>query len=275
MKKLRRLNLLLVLFAAFGFWLAAGSSPAWAADVNRLLRDAMKFYERGNYDKAMKQFIKVLEMDPDQSMAREYMMLCSQKIVEQKLGTPASETVEKQVAVEKQIQEMGLELKSTTTANAYDYEDDISTAPIAMDLPSVLASAPAQPTEATDIMMQRDNVSEELRRRNLGIGNIVELSESGGEIEATFYMNRLFLPYSEVLRDEAFPVLNHVIARIKAMPQRKVVFKAVDLPSAQIQNAMPELSNRRCVTLFSYLLYSTYRPDRENILASADNIPSK
>lgn len=269
MKKLRRLNFLFIFLAASGFWLTAGTSTAWAADINKLLRDAMKFYEKGNYDKAMKQFIKVLERDPDQSMAREYMMLCSQKIVEQKLGTPTSETVEKQVAVEKQIQEMGLENKtSTPTANTYDYEEIITTAP-AMGLNAVIAALPAQPNEATDIMAQRDNVSEELRRRNLGIGNIVELSESGGQIEATFYMNRLFLPYSEVLRDEAFPVLNHVIARIKAMPQRKVAFKAVDLPSAQIQSAMPELSNRRCITLFSYLLYSTYRPDTENILASA------
>jgi hypothetical protein len=169
---------------------------------------------------------------------------------------------------------MGLENKtSTPTANIYDYEDtEVSTAPT---LSSVIATLPPQPNEATDIMSQRDSVSEELRRRSLGIGNIVELSESGGEIEATFYMNRLFLPYSEVLRDEAFPVLNHVIARIKALPQRKVVFKAVDLPSAQIQSAMPELSNRRCITLFSYLLYSTYRPDTENILVSAANSPAK
>lgn len=271
--KNRRSSLPFILAA--GLLLAlAGTTPSWAADVNKLLRNAMKFYEKGDYDKAIKQFVKVLEVDPNHSMAREYMMLCSQKIVEKKLGAQTAEAVEKEVAVEKQIQGMSFagEPPAADEGQADGLEEPATPEiPPAdnIDFKALLASAAdAQPTEARDILQQREAVSDELRRRHLGTENIVQIEEDRGQFEVTFYMNRLFLPYTDTLRDEAYPVLNHVTARIRTNMGRKVVFKAVDATSQAVQTAMPDLSNKRSTALFAYLLYNAYRPDSDNLLAA-------
>jgi hypothetical protein len=356
---------------------------SWAADPNKMIQAGLKLYEKGNYDKALKQFVKTLRLDPNNSVAREYMLLCSQKIVEARLGTSVAETVEKEINVEKQIQELnaaaqeasapppaaapavdtdaafaralaepalpavpepdaepapevpaaaaaaatpeipnppdwlleeakrmgvavpgaaaaapggepvpdsaaiaalpGMERvrepaePATSSALTAPVESILSPAapapvpdnwalpatpsavkaPLPVAAPAVAAAAVLSTTGAAELIQRRDALAEELRRRHLGLENVVELEERGGRLEVTFFMNRLFLPYSDVLRDDAYPILAHVIDRMKAVAGRDVAFQAVDSATSENRRTMPDLSSKRCAVLFSYLVYNS------------------
>jgi hypothetical protein len=137
------------------------------------------------------------------------------------------------------------------------------------------AAASAEPASASGpadsryIVTQRDKLSEEIRRRQIGAGNIVQLDEKGNQVQVTLFMNRLFLPYSDVLRDDAYAVLNHVVSRIKTDSGRKVVLRAMDSVSDDTQKMLADLSSRRCTILFSYLVHESLRRSENTLISSA------
>ena len=313
-------------FLAGGLLFLAPTLPA--AEMNRVIHNAMKLYEKGNYDKALKQFIKVLKSDPNNSMAREYMLLCSQKIVETKLGPSTAETVEKKINVAKQLQEINTAEPSPLTGAGLgipgadsdlsakkdvlspleaifakaaeasppppvdDVVDNVpepdaapiselpgmeaaTTAPAptpagldaaapgtALAAPAASASAapaptssPSSPTNAQDILRHRQGLADDLRRRHLGTENIVQLEAHRGHLEVNLFLDRLFLPLSDILRDDAYVILDHVIFEIRRDVKRRVSFKAVDTTSPAVRSSLPQLTSKRCTVVFSYLLY--------------------
>jgi hypothetical protein len=245
-------------FAAFLFCATALAAPpaVRAADPNKLVQKAVKLYEKGDYEKALKVFVKVLHIDPNHSMAREYMLLCSQKIVEEKLGGAAAETLEKEIAAELHFQESALSTSTVPAVLAAEPEPELPT-----DTPSVSRPKPLP------LLDQSQLLTDDLRRRHLGLENIVQLQEKRGRIEVSLYMNRLFLPYSDVLRDESYVVLNHVAQRMKANPKRKVVLKAIEPDSPAIRRYLPALPSRRCTAVMSYLIYASFLPEEKRLLA--------
>lgn len=325
-KEARGLCLLFILILSP--WLLAPA--ARAADPNQLTQKALKLYEKGEYDKALKIFVKVLQINPEASIAREYMLRCSQKIVEKKLGTGTAETVEREINVERQIQEIAsstetslsphvrpelmkppqdapitiplIEAKPEAAAApaassplpasapapgeaepAAPGSEDASLSPeAATALPGMKdwqgyssapdagasaelappepAPAPAEAPTARDLLLQRETLTDELRRRFLGREDIVQIKENGDKLEITFFLNRLFMPYSDTLRSDAYPVLDQVIAMLKTDPKRKIIFRAVDSASPAVQKSMADLPARRTTVIFSYLIYTSYRP---------------
>ncbi|MGQ0644902.1 MAG: hypothetical protein ACT4O3_05375 [Elusimicrobiota bacterium] len=328
-----------LLLAALLFGALAWPAPAPAADVNTMVRNGLKLYEKGQYNKAIKQFVKVLQLEPNHAQAREYMMLCSKKIVEKKLGKDDAALVEQQVEVDKQIQLMkaaepapeppadDLELADLTprvgavlpgpvapargvsAKEALQQRDALLAAPAAPAAAEPGASAAAAPSEVEipasallgaavsagappaapvpalspdddidaellsrmeakasrsvetrDILDQRDEVSQALRRRHLGLENALVLEDSGGRVEIVAFLNRLFLPHSDVLRDEAYAVLNGAVEKIRSEGRKKIVLKAVDSAGPTRRSAMPDLPGRRCVALFSYLIHGAHAP---------------
>lgn len=263
------------------FSLAAGLAPrAFAADANQLYRDAVKLYEKGDYDKALKGFLKVMRQDPANAEAREYMLRCSQKIVETKLGGQAADTVEKEIDAEKEVQKLS---PQTLPALSEDYVKPIkpsaaTPAPVgepAFSTPATSSGAAtgepsaassidqdirnaASPTNARDLLAERSALTDDLRRRYLGKGNIVDVAESGGRLEVTFYLNRLFLPLSDTLRPDAYAVLDDIRALVQSKPKRTVAFTSVDNVSPAVRQTMADLSVRRTNVVFSYLLYASY-----------------
>jgi len=87
--------------------------------------------------------------------------------------------------------------------------------------------------------------------------NIVQLDEKIGRLEVKMFLNKLFLPHSTVLRDDAYIILDHIISRMKLQPQRRVIFKAFDTPHRITNPLEPDLATQRCTVIFSYLLYTT------------------
>ncbi len=272
----------------------------------------MKLYEQGDYDKALKQFVKIVKSDPNNATAREYMLLCSQKIVERKLGRQAAETVEKEIAAEKQFQEIqastpptdlppappetpavGLPPPAATVPGPPQVRNKL-TAPISEVPPMENWSVPASETPAPgaaaavppqniaglpgmagqpvpdrlpapspagpSLVDQRRQMTEELRRRHLGMGNVVQIVEENNRTEITLFMNRLFLPYSDVLRDDAYVILDHVVSRLRDRQPRRVSLKALDTPTPTAEKALPDLSAKRCTVVFAYLLHTTLSP---------------
>jgi hypothetical protein len=112
---------------------------------------------------------------------------------------------------------------------------------------------------AQSILQQRESLADELRRRSVGNENIVQLVEKGGRVEVTLFLNRLFLPHSEVLRDDAYPVLDHVISRVRGGPKRRIVLKAMDSMSPGARAAFQSLTAKRCTVVFSYLIYNSFQ----------------
>ncbi|HOW28297.1 MAG TPA: hypothetical protein PK876_07335 [Elusimicrobiota bacterium] len=319
--------LLLTLLLGIG-----GVRPVRAADVNKLTQTAMKYYEKGQYNKAMKTFLKIRQVDPNNEVAREYLMLCSQKIVEQKLGEKKAKEVTQEIGMDKQIEQMSptetLPPAAEQTPDILSQSDTAPTdspaeitdlealfqsakpmeSPVPMPLeadpatavapeaaaepviknfvplipvpqmpdtvppPENITEEAASPTESAisleapagqTLSQQRAILAKEMERRRLGSENIVELNERRGRIEIMLYMNRLFLPFSDALRDESFVILNHVSSQLRQKPKQTVVLKAIDSTTTQALPAeMKNLNLRRCTVVFSYLLQETLSTPR-------------
>jgi len=255
---MRKANILLL-----SFLLAAlAGGPLRAEDTNRMMERGLKYYEKGDYDRALKDFLRVLELEPNHATAREMQMMATQKKMQKELGKEKADIVEKEVAVEKQIQQIRANEPAPVAKDIFDYP----TTPSEEGELTGLDKVPTTPSQAQDIVKQRESVAENLRRRHLGTDNIVQLEEKRGQMVVTLFMNRLFLPYSDVLRDDGLVVLEHVVTQLRNNPKRQVILKAVDASSPLSQKSMPTLAARRCNVVFSHLIYSTYRPEEKNLL---------
>jgi hypothetical protein len=238
------------------------AAPVRAADPVQLYRDAIKLYEKGDYDQALKGFLRVMKLDPSNAEAREYMLRCSQKIVEIKLGGDAADLVEKEVEAEKHLQDLA---PDAPPALSEDYITPIlpesagglpaQAAPAAAaGAAGNLPAASRSPSNARDLLAERSALTDDLRRRYLGKGNIIDVAETGGRLEVTFYLNRLFLPLSDALRPESYAILGDVVRLVQSNPKRMVSFLSVDNVSPAVRNTMADLSVRRTNAVFSYVL---------------------
>lgn len=247
-----------------------------AADTNDMYRESIKLYEKGDYDKALKGFLKVMRMDPSNAEAREYMLRCSQKIVETKLGSQTADIVEQEIDAEKQVQELSPDAPPALSeeyltpilpeapaaampaAPAADAAAGTAASTASMEQDIRAAAAALPPVNARDLLSERNALTDDLRRRYLGKGNIIDVAEAGGNLDVTFYMNRLFLPLSDSLRPESYAVLNDIARLVQANPKRTVTFVSVDNVSPAIRNTMADLSVRRTNVVFSYLLHTSF-----------------
>jgi hypothetical protein len=256
-------------------------TPISAADTNDMVQEGLKLYEKGEYDRALKQFIKVLRFEPNNGVARDYMLRCSQKIVETRAGPRAAERAEERISLDKKIQEMAPLLAPAPPAEPPDSGAAADLPPVDFQAPAALPAvptgapaavapsmpdlpavpAPDIPENAKSLLQERGTMTDELRRRYLGRGNIVQLEEDGGKLDVVLYMNRLFMPFSDVLRQDAYAVLDHVVSRVRHSPTKKVNLKAVDNVSPAVRHNMPDLAARRCTIVFSYLIHSSLPAD--------------
>ena len=96
-----------------------------------------------------------------------------------------------------------------------------------------------------------------LRSNEPDLENLVQIDERLGRLEVKMFLDGLFLPSSDILRDDAYVILDYVITRIRLNPERRVVFTAVDPIHWRADYLTPNLSRRRCTVVFSYLLYQS------------------
>lgn len=263
------------------------ASPAAAADVSELLQEGRKYFERGEYDKALKIFTKVSRLDPRNKEARELQMMCSQKIVDKKLGRPPAEGGDKS-REPSAPPEQSLSVSEKSPAEPSSGETGMSPLPPVTSPASLPSEPPPFPTDepavtsrevtlepgeiaAVDpgvsplapptgriLIEQRSSLAEEERRRLMGQGDAVWVQEKGDRVTLTFFLNRLFMPASDALASESYAVLDSVLPVVKTPRGRRVVLRAEDLQSAAVRHAFPDLSSRRATLLFAFILSQTF-----------------
>jgi len=251
-----------------------------AASPNKMISTGLKYYEKGDYAKALKIFVKVLNLDPSNVIAREYMLLCSKKIVREKLGRDVAETAEKEMAIDKIIHDA----LNTETDPKTEFDNDefweikppgidplsgidnygqpifssTATRTGAYYQPGVVPNqngntGSLNPENAEALLQQLEILAIQLRPR-LEMAQAIQYDKAKGRMIVNIYLNRLFLPHSDVLRFEAYSTLNKVRKKLGKNTNKKFVFNAVDSFNPLSKEVKPDLSAQRCAVVFSYLL---------------------
>ncbi len=273
---LRHAALILAL-AVFG---AVGAARA-AEDMAKMMDSATKLYQEGNYKKAMRQFLNVLNVDPNNAEAKDYRNRCMDKIVEGELG----------VRVEKPGKTPNLPGPGMRNPNAPPAPGSIRStrgfrpqprSPSRAGAPGVkgrkkkpVTTVAADKPTAKDLLAQRDVLVEDYRRRILGKESSVWLESKRNQVEVVLYMNRLFLPMTDQLATDAYPMLEAAAAELRNNPKKPVLLRAVDNMSPAVRHTMIDLPARRSAVVFGYFTHATLgdkRPAEASPALIADDL---
>jgi hypothetical protein len=254
--------------------LAAGvclGGTLFAADANLTLQSARKLYEMGDYNKALKEFVTVLKTDPDNTEAREYMLRCSQKIMERKVDAADASLTEKKISIDKELLENALPAapapREPVEAPAPPPSGAGAGTGAEVSLEVSGESEDDSPGAVSRMLArEKERVAEDYKRRFAGQGSPVDVQPAGKGAEVTVYLNRLFLPFSDVLNREAYPALAEAAAKLRRDVTGKVILTAIDDAGAAPKAADSTLSSRRCTVVFTYLLYASLVPDASALI---------
>lgn len=253
--KTMRIATLFLFFALLG---GASPSRVWSEDVGPMMDSAVRMFDQGQYKKAMRLFLNVLNVDPHNAQAKEYRNRCMDKIVEGELG----------IAQKSKDQEMG------KLADTMPHGPSLSTTPPPPRLrpqfrPSPrstakpknkkkgVAAVTTEKQTAKGILEQRDALVEDYRRKILGKESAVWVESKRSEIEVVLYMNRLFMPLTDQLSTDAYPMLEAALLEIHGHPKKEVFLRALDNLSPAVRHTMLDLPARRSAILFSYFVHGT------------------
>lgn len=247
--------------AAFLF--GTGTVPARAADdVAQMMDSAMKLYEQGNYKKAMRLFLNVINADPNNADAKEFRNRCMDKIVEGELGVRVDKPSKVPNLPGPGLRAPGAAVTPGAPRSIRTFRPQFRPGPrVAGNAKGkgkkpVTTVAADKPT-AKDILAQRDALVEDYRRKVLGKESPVWLDDKRNEIEVVLYMNRIFLPMTDQLTTDSYPMLEAAAAEIRANPKKAVFLRAVDNMSPAVRHTMIDLPARRSAIVFSYFVHST------------------
>jgi tetratricopeptide (TPR) repeat protein len=226
-----------------GLWLSTAGAPSlWAANAQELLRDAVKLYEKGQYEEARSLFEEVLTRDPRNNEAREYLLRAAERV-----APPAAGRREPRVlapGVE------GSPLGGPEPGVQNRNDDD------------VFRFDAGAPVDSSNLLRQQNNLKTSYERRSLSIEKSIEVKRARGRTEVTLYMNRLFLPFTDVFTPEAYRVLRLAAETLRRDPEVIFHFAAVDNLSPAVRHASGDLIPRRTAVVFSYLLDLAHTPDK-------------
>ncbi len=255
-------------------FLAAVIPSRAAEDVAAMMTGAIKLYEQGSYKKALKQFANVLKLDPGNADAKEYMIRCSDKMVEEELGVrvekapsdlaplPGAPGTAVKPGQEPQRTLRGSRRTSLPSPRRTAGPKGGKPIPLGADRPT-----------AKDLVKQREALTEDYRKRVLGKEGPVWVESSRNQMEVVLYMNRIFLPMTDQLAPDAYPILEAAVAELRANPDKSVVLRTVDNMSPAVRHTMLDLPARRTVAMFTYFFQSALNPapgGETGLLTAAD-----
>ncbi|MBL0058052.1 MAG: hypothetical protein IPP35_02820 [Elusimicrobia bacterium] len=243
------------------FLAATRGFPARAADTNALLEQGTKLYEKGQYDKALRIFVKVKKEDPSNAVAREYISRCTGKIVEQETGARLNRAV-------KRAEAPSATIESNDPMPSWAITPGRAKSPGAHPgLPSGKRggkrSAPLPdfltPVEKTTskLLIQQEQLRDQYKNRILE-GSPLTFKRSGKQLEVVAFLNRLFLPFSDALAPDAIPELERVARELETGHHTSVVLRAVDSLTPAVRHQMLDLPARRAAILFSYFAHASF-----------------
>jgi hypothetical protein len=195
----------------------------------------------------MRQFLNVLQADPNNAEAKEYRNRCMDKIVEDELGVRAEKPDKTPFRV------------PTTTNEEHPLirpARPVGRTPLPADKKTSVSPTGDKPN-ARSLLQQRDTLVEDYRQRVLGKESAVWLNNQRNEIEIVLYMNRLFLPMTDQLTTDAYPMMEAAVKELRAAPNKPVFLRAVDNLSPAVRHTRLDLPARRSAIVFSYLVHAT------------------
>lgn len=232
-------------------WLLMLAPGSWVrgADTSRLMDTAVQSFNQGQYKKAMKQFLNVLQIDPNNAEAKEYRNRCMDKIVEDELGLREQKPGKTPFRVAP---------AETTPPRPTPSEGGRRPLPGTARPQSGVPNGPAgSPATAGALLQQRTQLVEDYRQRVLGKENAVRVTAERNGLDIVLYLNRLFLPMTDQFATDAYPALEAAVQTIRAAPGKPVSLKAVDNLSPAVRHARLDLPARRSAIVFSYLVHAT------------------
>ncbi|MBL0350576.1 MAG: hypothetical protein IPP68_09410 [Elusimicrobia bacterium] len=267
--------------AFLGLCLGSATIPARAADdVAQMMDSAIKLYDQGNYKKAMRLFLNVINADPNNADAKEYRNRCMDKIVEGELGVRVEKPSKVPNLPGPGLRAPGAAPTPGAPRSIRTFRPQFRPGPRTAGTAKGKGKKPtttvaADKPTAKDILAQRDALVEDYRRKVLGKESPVWLDDKRNEIEVVLYMNRIFLPMTDQLTTDSYPMLEAAAAEIRANPKKAVFLRAVDNMSPAVRHTMIDLPARRSAIVFSYFVHSTLgdkRPDEPSPALTPDDL---
>ncbi len=247
-----------------------------ASDAGALIELGKKQYDKGDYSKALQTFLKLKKEDPANPVAKEYISKTTEKIMEK----------EKESRRQKSI----LHGEPPSATIAPKDPAPAWTAPIAKPAPRdslsiyrprhrIPRSAPLVPAgvlekekKPSPYISQRDLLTQGYKNKILE-GRAIDLVRKGKRVEIVAFLNRLFLPFSDVLMPDAVPAIESVVRELRSQPRDTTVLRAIDSLTPGVRHQMLDLPARRMSTLFSYIVHSAAAAppkDEPSTFAAAD-----
>lgn len=230
-----------------------------ASGAAELMELGKKQFDKGEYNKALQTFLKLKKEDPANPMAREYISKSTEKIMEMEKesrrqksilhGEPSSSTISPKDPA-----------PAWTVPAAKPVPKDSRTPYGAKKRP--LRPAPVVPAGVLDkerktsqYISQRDLLTQGYKNKILE-GRAIELVRKGHRVEIVAFLNRLFLPFSDVLAPDAIPVIESIVRDLQSQPGDTVFLRAIDSLTPAVRHQMLDLPARRVSILFSYVVHA-------------------
>ncbi|MBK8576086.1 MAG: hypothetical protein IPN90_10595 [Elusimicrobia bacterium] len=233
----------------------------WAVDPGALMDQGKRQYEKGEYGKALQTFLKVKKEDPANSLVREYISKCTEKIMEAEKGAREKEFVlsgksssaiilPKEPAPAWAVPKPKPPRKDPKGAFGYQRKVHRSAAPVVPDSVRAKGKKPSQ------LLVQQGILAKGYENKILD-GQALELVRKGGRVEIVAFMNRLFLPFSDTLAPDAVVALDLIAQQLQADPGKSTLLRAMDSLTPAVRRQMLDLPTRRVSILFSYLMHAS------------------
>jgi hypothetical protein len=255
--------------------LAFSPVPVKAADATQLTEKGIRLYEKGEYSKALRVFLKVKKSDPNSPVAREYINRCTGKMVEAQKEIRLREAIQKgesssaTILPKDPVPAWTVPSSRPTSRGVKSKKSKKNDRKGTAVLPY---SVYEQNRTAPSFFTSRDHLADGYRNKILE-GPAIELVRKGKNVEVVAFMNRLFLPFSDSLAPDAIPDIQKVSWELHSNPGKTTLFRAVDSLTPAVRHQMLDLPARRVSILFSVLLQASVgvsSQERRETLTAAD-----
>lgn len=240
-----------VLFLVAAVWAAA-------ADVGSLMEDGERLFKKEEYGKALRVFIKARNADPSNLEAKEYIDKCTEKIVEQESGRRIRAAA-KSARTSTATIDPGQPVPAWAAPSKRTRVAPVRRKPTRRPRRGPTDGSRDAPTPGKNIIIQREQLAEDYQRRILG-DSPVRVEKEGNRTDVVLYMNRLFLPFKDVLSPDAVPYLTAAARELRAKGANQILLRAVDTMTPVVRHNMLDLPSRRCATVFTFFVKAGLAP---------------
>lgn len=242
----------------FGVLVVLAALGASAGDMESLMSDGERLFKKQEYGKALRVFIKARNTDPSNLEAKEYIDRCTEKIVEQEAGRRIRAAA-KSARTSTATIEPGQPVPAWAAPSQRTRVAPVRRKPTRPKRRMPSDGSQDAPTPGKNMIIQREQLAEDYQRRILG-DSPVRIEKEGNRTDVLLYMNRLFLPFKDILSPDALPYLTAAAQELRAKGANQILLRAVDTMTPVVRHNMLDLPSRRCATVFTFFVRAGLAP---------------